>query len=106
MIGDLAVKLGMTANVTFGSSAPDDLIAVPATALFYQGQQPCVWALSNGKDQDINADVRSIEPIQVDVVRLDQESVHISSPELRGREIVAAGVHKLSADSKVRVWTR
>jgi RND family efflux transporter MFP subunit len=89
---DQGVALGMTATVRFALDA-SDVLTVPRTAIFQQGQQPAVWVI--GADDSV-----SLRPVTV--TGYQDAGATIASGLKAGERIVAAGVHKLTAGEKVR----
>lgn len=92
---DPTLPLGMTASVRFptGAAGARKLI-VPLTAIFQQGNQPAVWKV--GADNTVSLQAISISAYT------DAGAV-VSGGLAGGEQIVAAGVHLLTAGEKVRV---
>ncbi|HEX8987912.1 MAG TPA: efflux RND transporter periplasmic adaptor subunit [Rhodocyclaceae bacterium] len=86
------VALGMTATVRFAARG-DDLLVVPRTAIFQQGDQPAVWVI--GADN-----AATLRPVTLGAY-LDEGAV-VHAGLSAGERIVAAGVHKISAGEKLR----
>jgi len=90
---DEAVRLGMTASVLFaGAVGQAPPIALPAGALFQQGQQAAVWVV------DARHQV-SIVPVEVVQYRDDGLLVRGNLPV--GTQVIAAGAHKLHPGQKI-----
>jgi membrane fusion protein, multidrug efflux system len=91
------VRLGMTADVAFASSAKTGAKAftVPSTALFHDKGQPAVWIVKKPGD--------ALELRRVEVARYGERTVTLSSGVQDGERIVWQGVHTVSAGEKVRV---
>ncbi len=93
---DPALRLGMTANISFentaGSAQPT--FTLPATALFHQGDAPAVWVVKPGDD--------TLELRPVRVLRYDARTVTLSQGLKDGERVVWQGVHAVSAGEKVR----
>jgi membrane fusion protein, multidrug efflux system len=98
------LKLGMTINVAFNSNGARTTVAIPSTALSNVDGKDVVWAISNLVDDTI--DTYSIEPIEVVVDRVGEDSVHVAIDPIQGRQIIAAGVQKLDRSKEVRLWTK
>ena len=69
-------------------------VAIPATALFQQGERPAVW---------IVRDELTLELRPVDVERYESDAVIVRSGLAPGERIVTAGVHRLSENERVRL---
>lgn len=95
-----ALALGMTARVRFGGHSTSSGQAggsgfiVPLTAIFQQGDKAAVWIVA--ADRSI-----SLRPVQVAAYRND--GAVIAAGLAAGERIVSAGVHKVSADEKIRI---
>ena len=90
------LRLGMTAEVSIPTTTPSNTLAttqhwIPASALFQQGQNTAVWVL--GQDHQVQLQA-------VTVVAYQTEGVTISGIN-SGTQIIAAGVHKLSAGQTI-----
>lgn len=90
------LRIGMTADVSIPTITPSNAPAatqhwIPASALFQQGQNTAVWVL--GQDHKVQ-----LQPITV--VAYQTEGVTISGIN-SGTQIIAAGVHKLSAGQTI-----
>jgi RND family efflux transporter MFP subunit len=105
MIRDVPVKLGMTANILFGQSSSQSLVAIPATAVGQWQGKTVVWSLVDF-DPKSEQDTYSLKPIEVVIEQLDDTTVHVSADAISDKTIVMAGVHKLTDDSLVRRWKK
>jgi RND family efflux transporter MFP subunit len=91
---DAALQLGMTADVALQGVKPADaMIAIPATALFHQGERPAVWV--------VNPADSKLELRPVTVSRYDERDVLLADGLKPGERIVMQGVHTVSAGEKV-----
>jgi len=90
---DEAVRLGMTASVVFAAAAGQTPpIALPAGALFQQGQQAAVWVV----------DARhQVSAVPVEVVQYRDDGLLVRGNLPVGTQVIAAGAHKLHAGQKV-----
>ena len=89
-----AVKLGMSATVTFGSDAPAQL-RVPLTALHHEKNVTSVWVVENG--------VVRLVPVQVGGVA--GNDIVLAGGVKPGQQIVTAGVNLLKNGQKVTILT-
>ena len=87
------VKLGMTANASFGMKNPHAMIRLPLTALFQDKAASSVWVVEN-------CAVRLV-PVQVGATV--DEDVLIASGLTPGQSVVTAGVNLLKPGQKVTV---
>ncbi len=92
---DVAMRLGMTANVLLQQAAAGDVVVLPLTALFQQGEKTALWLV------DAATQTVKLSPVKVGVFR--EDSVTIVSGVKVDDMVVTAGVHKLTAGQKVRV---
>ena len=89
---DDAVKLGMTAGVSFGRDVANEII-IPASALTQVGSKTSVWVISkNG----------IAHPQQVTAGQYTEAGVAITSGLQAGEMVAIAGVHTLMNGQKVR----
>jgi len=91
---DAQVALGMTARVCFGITNTGGQL-VPLSALFQQGDNPAVWIVS----QDGSVSLRAVK-----VKAYLDEGALITEGIKSGERIVSAGVHKLTAGEKIKVF--
>jgi RND family efflux transporter MFP subunit len=91
------VQLGMTATVTSVQQQVGAAALLPMTSLTKQGTAPAVWVLNDAKDG------LALRPVTVAAYVGDQ--VAIAGGLHEGELVVTAGVQKLDAGQKVRVWT-
>lgn len=91
------VQLGMTATVTASQVQAGSAALLPMTSLTKQGANPAVWVLNDAKDG------LALRPVTVAAYFGDQ--VAIADGLKEGELVVTAGVQKLDAGQKVRVWT-
>lgn len=90
------VRLGMTATVEWSDAKDGSQLAIPASAIFEQDGRPAVW--------QVNREDGSLKAVPVTVSQYGDEVVYVSSGLSGGEQIVSAGVHKLDAGMRVRVW--
>lgn len=94
---DAAIQIGMSATLSIGAAGAQNIMSVPLSAIFNQGDGPAVWK--------VDADGRlSLSPVRL--VRYDSDAALLSGGVSAGDQIVVLGVHKLEAGRKVRVMTR
>ncbi|HQO16007.1 MAG TPA: efflux RND transporter periplasmic adaptor subunit [Methylotenera sp.] len=89
---DDAVKLGMTAGVSFGESQPDEII-IPSTALTHVAGKTSVWVISK---EGI------AQPREVTAGTYSEAGIVISSGLQAGEMVAIAGVHTLTKGQKVK----
>lgn len=89
-----AVRPGMTVTVTLAGAPGPSLVRIPAAALFHSGAEPAVWLVRPADH------VLELRPVSIARYRADQ--VELSSGLAPGDEIVARGVHSVTAGSTVR----
>lgn len=89
--------IGMTATVVARSRAGGAIARLPIAALTQSGTDPAVWV--------VDADRGSLELRPVRVAAFAGNEVVLSDGVRDGERVVSAGVHKLDAGQKVRVWT-
>jgi RND family efflux transporter MFP subunit len=94
---DSAVALGMSATLSIAANGAEQMMSVPLSALYNQGQGPAVWK--------VDVDGR-LQLAPVKLVRFDSDAALVSGGVAPGDQIVVLGVHKLEAGRKVRVMTR
>lgn len=90
------IRLGMTTTVQWSEGQNGDKVAIPASAIFEQDGQPAVWRVDTKHG--------SLTPVPIAISHYDDELVYVSSGLIGGERIVSAGVHKLDAGMRVRVW--
>lgn len=87
------VRLGMTADVSFGMKNPQQLIRLPLTALFQEKNVSSVWVVEN--------DAVRLVPVQL--ATTTGEDILIASGINSGQQVVTAGVNLLKAGQKVKI---
>lgn len=90
-------QLGMTATVVVTRPGTGRIARLPATALTKRGSDPALWVLNpagNGLE---------LRPVALGAY-LGETMTVVSGVE-EGERVVTAGVHKLDAAQKVRIWT-
>lgn len=87
------VRLGMTADVSFGMKNPQQLIRLPLTALFQEKNVSSVWVVEN--------DAVRLVPVQL--ATTTGEDILIASGVNAGQQVVTAGVNLLKAGQKVKI---
>jgi multidrug efflux system membrane fusion protein len=88
------VRLGMTGDAVFSAAPRDDTFAVPAAAIFHQGNRAAVWVI---RPPDSVLELRPVE-----VQRYAGRSVYVTSGVHDGENIVVAGVHTVYAGQRVK----
>jgi RND family efflux transporter MFP subunit len=92
---DPALRLGMSGEVAIATgTAAANTIAIPATALFHQGNRPAVWIVRPADGQ--------LELRPVNVSAYGERSVTLTGGISGGEQIVVQGVHTLTAGEKVK----
>jgi len=90
---DEAVRLGMTASVVFaGAVGQAPPIALPAGALFQQGQQAAVWVVDAQ---------HKVSAVPVEVVQYRDDGLLVRGNLPAGTQVIAAGAHKLHPGQKI-----
>ena len=89
------VQLGMTATLTLSDGAGEHVARLPLSALFNQGQGPCVYV--------VDTTTGSISLRHVAVKGYESEDVFITEGIEEGTKIVAFGVQKLDPAQRVKV---
>lgn len=92
---DAAMRLGMTANVAMRQAEAGDVMVLPLTALYQQGEKSALWVV------DAASQTVKLAPVKVGVFR--EDAVTITAGVKSGDIVVTAGVHKLTAGQKVRL---
>lgn len=85
------LRLGVTADVSLPDAQARDANWLPASALFQQGQQTAVWVV--GADQQVQLQA-------VNLLAYHEEGVTVSGLQ-PGTQVIAAGIHKLSAGQTI-----
>lgn len=88
-----SVRLGMTATVTMPVRNGSSAVMVPLSAIYQNGEQPCVWVVKND----------SVVLCPVQLGPLGNGSVQVVGGLQYGDRVVTAGVHKLREGLKVKV---
>lgn len=98
-----SARIGMTAKVNFpsatttgsGDATDRSAFSLPLTAITQAGQRPAVWVVkANG----------ALELRPVTLGTYAENSVTVSAGVQRGERIVSAGVHRLDARQRVKLW--
>ena len=92
-----AVQLGMTATLVATLPRGGPVARLPMTALTQSGSDPAVWV--------VHPEAGRLELRPVQVAAFAGEEVVVAGGLTDGEAVVSAGVHKLDAGQKVRVWT-
>jgi len=90
-------RIGMTATVVAKARSGGTVARLPIASLTQSGTDPAVWIVDEGKG--------ALELRPVKVAAYAGNEVVVAAGVNEGERIVAAGVHKLDAGQKVRVWT-
>ena len=88
------LRLGASVAVTVASSGGSGSVALPATALFQQGNAPAVWVVRD----DLTLELRGVR-----VERYESNEVLVTDGVAVGDRIVTAGVHRLASGERVRL---
>jgi membrane fusion protein, multidrug efflux system len=96
---DIAVKLGMTANVLLGDRAGGgaEVITLPLTAVTQVDGKPAVWVV------DPQTSTVNLRPVAIGAYR--EDGVTVRDGLRAGEVVVTAGVHKLLPGETVRVMS-
>ncbi|WP_341703554.1 efflux RND transporter periplasmic adaptor subunit [Ferrovibrio sp.] len=92
-----AMRLGMTASVTIVRRGSDNVVALPLSALYQQGDRPAVWIYTGTAEQG------SVALRPVAVAAYVEHAVLIADGLAAGEQVVTAGVHKLIPGQTVRL---
>ena len=88
------VKLGMTATAVVNhTGSVESQFYVPLSAIYQNGQQPCVWVVNDG--------IVTLRPITVGY--FGKASVQVLSGIKSGDVVMTAGVHKVREGQRVAV---
>jgi RND family efflux transporter MFP subunit len=90
------VRLGMTATVLFDRETFDEVVLLPSTSLFQQGDKPAVWVLNDKRDRVV------LRPVTI--AQYKPDAIVVAGGLKPGEMVVTAGVHRLDANLPVRVW--
>lgn len=90
---DEAVRLGMTASVSFSESAAASAITLPPGALLRQGKDTAVWLVN--AQQQVNA-------VPVEVLQYRDDGLLVRGALPIGSRVIAAGAHKLHAGQTIQ----
>lgn len=90
-------RLGMTATVIARARQGGEIALLPMTALSKKGADPAVWVLNKAGD--------GVELRPVQVAAFAGDRMLVAGGVKDGDRVVTAGVQKLDAGVKVRVWT-
>jgi RND family efflux transporter MFP subunit len=89
------VELGMTATLAAVAPQAGEVARLPLSALTKQGAAPAVWV--------VKGDGLELRPVEIGAY--DADEVVVVAGLTQDEQVVTAGVHKLDAAMKVRVWT-
>jgi RND family efflux transporter MFP subunit len=90
------LQLGMTATLIAKAHGEGTAAILPLTALTKDGGQPAVFVVDAAGD--------SLELRPVEVASYAGDRVILQAGVREGEKVVTAGVHKLDAAQKVRIW--
>ena len=88
-------RLGMSATLRLADEAPSPGVAVPLSAVWYDGDQANVWRAGAASER-VNA-------VPVEVLRLTAETALVEGGLAVGDLVVSMGAHRLDAETPVRV---
>ncbi len=91
------IQLGMTATVTAKLDHGGMVARLPISALTQRDQKPAVWVVAPSAN--------SLELRPVAIAAYAGDLAIVAGGLKDGEHVVTAGVHKLDAGQKVRVWT-
>ncbi|HEY0837673.1 MAG TPA: efflux RND transporter periplasmic adaptor subunit [Azospirillum sp.] len=94
------VQLGMTATLVARFERGGAIARLPLSAVTQSGAAPAVWVVAPGAGTD--GDRLELRPVAVAAYAGDLAIVADGLKE--GERVVTAGVHKLDAGQKVRIW--
>ncbi len=86
----------MTATLVITQSHDGRIARLPRTALTKDGANPAIWVLNRAGDGI------ELRPVTIGVYADDAVTVIAGLNE--GERVVTAGVHKLNATDKIRIW--
>ena len=86
------VPLGLSADLRLPVQVQAEVVWLPATALFQQGDKPAVWLLDAADKVQLQA---------VNVLRYERDGVLVQGLA-EGSKVIAAGVHTLHEGQAVR----
>jgi membrane fusion protein, multidrug efflux system len=92
---DASLRLGMTGEVSIAparEASAAQVMVLPATALFHQGDKPAVWIVRDGK----------LELRPVTVSGYGERSITLTQGVAAEDKVVVQGVHTLTAGEKVK----
>ncbi len=92
---DASLRLGMTGEVAIAparEASAAQVMVLPATALFHQGDKPAVWIVRDGK----------LELRPVTVAGYGERSITLTQGVAAEDKVVVQGVHTLTAGEKVK----
>ncbi len=92
---DASVNLGMTANVYLRGPERANIVELPATALFQQGEGAAVWL--------VDAQSGQVRAVAVEMAGYFDDKVAVIGGLRDGDIVVRAGVHKLFEGETVRI---
>jgi multidrug efflux system membrane fusion protein len=91
------VQLGMTATLVARRPRADTIVRLPMEALAAMGTAPAVWVV------DAAGGGIALRPVEIDAYAGDRVLVRAGLAD--GERVVTAGVHKLDASRKIRIWS-
>ncbi|OBA00890.1 efflux transporter periplasmic adaptor subunit [Halomonas sp. G11] len=102
---DITLLDGMSASVRLDLS---DLQSDPTTPLWHLPAEAVTYAGDNPKQAQVwrFKEPHGVEPVPVEVGRLTSKGLEVSGDLSAGDRIVAAGAHRLSADTQVTPWEK
>ncbi|ALK08737.1 efflux RND transporter periplasmic adaptor subunit [Blastochloris viridis] len=89
------LPLGITAQVTLAPKAIAEVAQIPATAVWWRGDQAMVWVADDAASRLIER--------RVDIVRLGSERAAVRGELNDGDKVVVLGVHRLDATMPIRL---
>jgi RND family efflux transporter MFP subunit len=90
-------QLGMTATVIATDLTSSQIVLLPMTALFHDGQAPAVWVVTPAGDR--------VALRRVTLAGYGDDQIAVAAGLKPGETVVTAGAFKLTAQDHIRVWS-
>ncbi|EIJ41023.1 RND family efflux transporter, MFP subunit [Beggiatoa alba B18LD] len=94
---DDSIHLGMTANVAVQRQTDEQVVLLPISALYAQGEQASVWVVDSQNN--------TVKQIPVKLGDYHNNQVRVIEGLSGGQWVVTAGTHKLYAGQRVKLLT-
>ncbi len=92
---DESIRLGMTATLRLPGQGDQDVMEVPASALWEDAGVSAVWCV---------VDSGRLEARHVTIVKYGQQSAYVKGDLKAGDRVIRAGVQKIQPNQTVAVW--